>query len=171
MPYLFPVSEGYTFDLTECFVIGDIKVYNDNIFHCLVEFECRRPDQYIMIYDYKWQANIIQKNGAKDAKKIIKNHKLTSESGAANKLLFFIFDQDEAIDCVMDKKLPQSYVSFDYNDKVRKLPFRLESSKDAAGEIFWEYKAKLPYKLAYRNTLTPFNNYKRESYAEYVENI
>ena len=31
MPYLFPVSEGYTFDLTECFVIGDIKVYKDNI--------------------------------------------------------------------------------------------------------------------------------------------
>ena len=171
LPVIFPSSEGYTLDLTECFVIGDVKIFKNGIFHTLIEFECRRASQYINIYNYGWNANIIQKNGSKEVHKVVKNHNLKSESDAINKLLYFIFDQDEAIDCVMNNKLPKSYVSFNYDEKVRRLPFRLESSQDANGEIFWEYKAKLPYKLAFRNTLFDNNIYKQESYAEYVENI
>jgi hypothetical protein len=54
---------------------------------------------------------------------------------------------------------------------VRNLKFKLESSVDANGETFWEFKAKLPYKLAYRNTLNDHNTYIQESYYEFVENI
>jgi hypothetical protein len=170
LPYKFPASEGYTFDLTECFVIGDIKIYKDGKFYTLIESECRRPDQYIKIYNYSWNANIIQKNGHKDKSKISLKHNLQNESEPIQ-LLYFIFDQDEAIDCVEQNILPKSYVSFNYDDRVRNLKFKLESSVDANGETFWEFKAKLPYKLAFRNTLNDDNTYIQESYAEYVENI
>jgi hypothetical protein len=170
LPHKFPISEGYTFDLTECFVIGDVKIFKDGKFHTLVEFESRRPDQYDKIYNFAWNANIIQKNGHNDKAKISLKHNLQNETEPIQ-LLYFIFDQNEAIDCVEQNILPKSYVSFNYDDKVRNLKFKLESSKDANGEIFWEFKAKLPYKLTFRNTLNDENIYIQENYDQFVENI
>jgi hypothetical protein len=172
IPAIFKNKDGFYYDFDEFFTLGDVKVYKDENLFCVVEFEIRDDSDFNKIINYKWCANILQKNGLRDLPKLVSRYKLQDENEVHSKFFHFILGLSDAINCKENGKLPELFGSFKYTKSVCNLNFRLETSVDANGVEFSEFKAKLPYRHLTQNILDPSNiNYKQGSYEDFVDNI
>ena len=192
--YLFKeIAPEYKLDLTEKYIFGDIITRSNDKFVRASESECKAAKLFDMVWNHKWEPNLLKKKGLEQFSSIFKTdvtgnvevldyskisqtsiyteHRLSKPEDIFE-FYHFLFPLEEAMECFNNKTFPSRFIYWKLNPEIYGLQYKEEISSDADGNKFKELKSKVPLKYIERITFnSDTGKFTRlEKYKTYTKN-